>query len=159
MSKYIPSPCPEWEEKIAATHPNDLSTSERQALEKHVESCKACADTLTQYLSMDTQLRYSSRVEPLPELPPELLKIWGKQDHQQVSREPMFAPFSCALMAYSLIVTGIGMYVIYRNFLHLPIWPPFDKVQISDHLARKRPVRDNRSTRSMPFDEKDQQTA
>ena len=49
----LPLPCPEWEEKLAALHPDDLSPADRQALNTHVASCERCTATLTDYHTLD----------------------------------------------------------------------------------------------------------
>lgn len=124
MNKHIPNPCADWAEKIAATHPNDLSAFEQKALKRHVESCSACASTLANYLMMDVQLRGSFKIEPLPGLPPQLLQIWKEQECQRATHNLKRMPFFYALLAYSLVITGIGVYAIYRNFVRVATWIP-----------------------------------
>ena len=43
MNASMPVPCPLWAEKLATTHPADLSPAERAALNAHVLACPACA--------------------------------------------------------------------------------------------------------------------
>lgn len=50
------TPCPEWEEKLAAMHPDDLSIGERESLDRHLETCPACASALADYRNMDLLL-------------------------------------------------------------------------------------------------------
>ena len=61
--------CAEWAEKLAATHPDDLSPSERVALERHVASCPACAAVRTEYQAIDALILDFPGVKPLPDLP------------------------------------------------------------------------------------------
>ena len=53
MNEPMPTPCPEWEEKLAAFDLDDLSASEREALNFHLLSCSACASALADYQRMD----------------------------------------------------------------------------------------------------------
>ena len=69
------NPCPEWAEKLAATHPDDLSLSEREALEMHVSSCSACTIVRAQYQKLATLLRDLPADDPPPVLPPKLLHL------------------------------------------------------------------------------------
>src|SRR2546423_9783994 len=59
MNDFLPMPCEEWEEKLAAIHPDDLLPAERKALEIHVASCSACEAVLTDYHKMDELIRSS----------------------------------------------------------------------------------------------------
>lgn len=52
-------PCSDWEEKLTATHPDDLLPAEREALNRHVASCPVCATVLTEYQEMDALIRHS----------------------------------------------------------------------------------------------------
>jgi len=45
-------PCDEWAEKLAATHPDDLSLAEQYALNMHIASCVACAAVQAEYQAM-----------------------------------------------------------------------------------------------------------
>src|SRR5258708_166 len=53
MNEPMPTPCPEWEEKLAAFDLDDLSASEREALNRHLLSCTVCASALADYQKMD----------------------------------------------------------------------------------------------------------
>jgi len=57
MNHPKPTPCAEWEEKLAAIYPGDLSPSEREDLNAHVASCPACEAILAEYHEMDTLIR------------------------------------------------------------------------------------------------------
>ncbi len=65
--------CAAWAEKLASTHPDDLSPSDRAALDMHIASCLACATVRAEYQAIDTLILDSSGVEPLPDLPIKLL--------------------------------------------------------------------------------------
>ena len=124
MNKHTLTPCENWAEKLAATHINDLTPFEKKSLNKHVEVCPTCAFVLTSYLEMDAQLRNTSVTDPLPGLPPQLLQLWKKQDHQRRANISSFMPSYYVLLVYSLIVTGIGIYVIFKTSFQLPTWIP-----------------------------------
>ena len=53
MKDPMLTPCPDWEEKLVAIHPYDLSLVEREALNTHLTSCQACATVLAHYREMD----------------------------------------------------------------------------------------------------------
>jgi len=124
LNKHIPTPCAKWAEKLAATHPSDLTPFERKSLNKHVESCSICATVLTNYLELDAQLQNSYVIEPLPGLPPQLLQLWKKQDSQRTANISLLIRSFYVLLAYCLMITGIGIYIIFRNSFQLSIWIP-----------------------------------
>ncbi len=77
-----PEPCPQWAEKLAARHPDDLSFADRLALTEHLATCSACTATLAAYQSV------ADRIRSLPPVSPELmskysLNIVQKNDLQQ----------------------------------------------------------------------------
>jgi DNA-directed RNA polymerase specialized sigma24 family protein len=74
MNHLLYTPCVEWQEKLAATHPDDLSPSHRQALERHVASCPACAAVRAEYQEIDALLLGAEDLEPLPVLSTQLLQ-------------------------------------------------------------------------------------
>lgn len=51
--------CANWEAKLIATHPNDLSPAEREEFNLHVASCPSCASVLAEYQEMDSLIRSS----------------------------------------------------------------------------------------------------
>lgn len=52
-------PCARWAKKLAAVHPDDLSSEEREKLNKHVARCAACAVVFNDYHKMNTLIRRS----------------------------------------------------------------------------------------------------
>jgi serine/threonine protein kinase len=58
------TPCPEWEEHLAALQPDDLAPDVRAALEAHVATCIACATVLAQYQRLD-ELLWDALIMPL----------------------------------------------------------------------------------------------
>jgi hypothetical protein len=69
MNHPLYTSCVEWQEQLAATHPDDLPPSERAALERHVGSCPACAAVRAEYQAIDNLLLAGEDLEPLPVLP------------------------------------------------------------------------------------------
>ncbi|MEO8973987.1 MAG: PQQ-binding-like beta-propeller repeat protein [Ktedonobacteraceae bacterium] len=65
VDSVMPVPCSEWAEKLAATHPDDLSLSERAALNQHLATCAACAAVRDEYRSMDACILELPAVTPL----------------------------------------------------------------------------------------------
>jgi len=63
LSELGPTPCPKWAKKLAALHPEDLSTTEREQLSKHLARCARCAAVLNDYHAMDTLIRNSLIIE------------------------------------------------------------------------------------------------
>ena len=67
---HLPStPCAEWEEQLAATHPDDLSPFERAALDRHVASCPVCTAVRAENHAIDMLMLDQADVESLPDLP------------------------------------------------------------------------------------------
>ena len=73
MKDEILMPCTEWAEKLAARHPEDISPSDRTALNNHIASCKACAAVYTAYRTMEINVR-ALPTTSLPGLPYDRLR-------------------------------------------------------------------------------------
>lgn len=94
------TPCPLWAEKLAATHPDDLTPIERQELQVHLATCPTCAAIRAEYEIMG---RYISRLpvaDPGPGLPPALLHMlhlpanqsaWMPSSTEHTSQAPCIA--------------------------------------------------------------------
>lgn len=80
MKQTLLAPCPFWAEKLAATHPDDLSPFERLALQNHIASCPTCAAIRAEYEAMGKLIGQLPAVEPRPGLPSRLLQLWQAQD-------------------------------------------------------------------------------
>lgn len=80
MKQTLLTPCPFWAEKLAATHPDDLSPFERLALQTHIDSCPTCKAVRAEYEVMGTYISQLPAVEPRPGLPPRLLQLWQERD-------------------------------------------------------------------------------
>ncbi|MGH2496591.1 MAG: hypothetical protein ACRDIV_17975, partial [Ktedonobacteraceae bacterium] len=79
MKQLYITPCSFWVESLAATHPDDLTLFERVALKNHMASCPTCTAIRAEYEAMGSRISQLRTVEPRPELPPALLKLWQKQ--------------------------------------------------------------------------------
>ena len=55
--------CAVWEEKLASIHPDDLSTLEREALEKHLATCPRCQATYRRFQRVNVLVRNAITVE------------------------------------------------------------------------------------------------
>ena len=87
-------PCADWSETLATTHLADLFPSDWEAFNIHVQSCSECAAFRAEYRFVENQLRRLPVVEPLPDLPPQLLFLWEVQDHVAANNlhpQPKFA--------------------------------------------------------------------
>ena len=65
MNDRIFQPCAAWVEKLAATHSDDLSPTERTELEDHVVQCTACRAVQAEYRLMDERIHSYWACEPL----------------------------------------------------------------------------------------------
>ncbi len=75
MSNQQSTPCLQWDEKLAALHPNDLALSEKQQLSQHLETCAGCRATYHDYQQHREQISQLSRDDVPEELPQALLQL------------------------------------------------------------------------------------
>jgi hypothetical protein len=75
MKNPMFQPCADWAEKLAATHPGDLSSAEWDELAAHIALCPTCAAIRAEYRLMDDRIRnypvdkalfHSSTPPPIP---------------------------------------------------------------------------------------------
>ncbi len=79
MTKLLP--CADWAEKLARK-PEDLSPADRQALQAHLATCPACAQTLNDYQMLIGRLRALPRPAPRP-MPQFVLEAYAAQANQE----------------------------------------------------------------------------
>ena len=73
MKNSMLMPCVNWVEKLAIRNPDDLSYSQRVALNEHLASCSACATAHAIHQVIRMRISSLPAVEPLANLPYELL--------------------------------------------------------------------------------------
>lgn len=74
MKEPISKPCITWTEKLAAIHPDNLSSDERSELNAHITTCPACAAVRAEYHLIDVLIRAYPTCEVLSGLiPPRLV--------------------------------------------------------------------------------------
>jgi hypothetical protein len=61
-----PTPCSDWVQKLSARHPDDLSPSDRFALNDHLALCRACTEVHTAYKTMEAAIRSLPMSKPVP---------------------------------------------------------------------------------------------
>jgi hypothetical protein len=57
MNEPQSTSCSQWEEKLAALHPDDLSPIELDALKAHIAECPACEAMLADYYELRDLMR------------------------------------------------------------------------------------------------------
>jgi hypothetical protein len=81
-----------WAERLASTHPDELSRKERANLVEHAQTCPICATYLADYQILSEGLRDLPNhevcaEEPDLEFPPMIERIWQFQDEQEAIEE------------------------------------------------------------------------
>jgi hypothetical protein len=69
--------CKDWAEKLASTHPDDLSPTEWAELEDHVMHCPVCAAVRAEYRLMDEHI-HNYQASVALSIPPSLSPIPGR---------------------------------------------------------------------------------
>jgi hypothetical protein len=75
MKELISMPCNGWSQRLAARHRNDLTFTERVALNEHLASCQACTEVYAAYNTIETRIRSLPAVEPLPTISYRVLQL------------------------------------------------------------------------------------
>jgi ABC-type branched-subunit amino acid transport system substrate-binding protein len=80
--------CDRWEKKLTMTRINQLSPTERKALSRHMQTCRACFDMYTKYLMVDTYLQHYFKdkqpVAPTVSASSQPTSTFSSQDHVAV---------------------------------------------------------------------------
>lgn len=74
MKNLMRMPCADWVEKLAVRNSDDLSYSQRVALNEHLASCSTCASAHSTYQAIAGRICGLPAVEPLTSLPYGLLQ-------------------------------------------------------------------------------------
>jgi hypothetical protein len=82
MRNPVVIPCSDWEEKLAAIHPDDLLPAEWEACNRHIASCPACATVLTEYREMEARIRRSLTAKHPLELPKDFATGRGETERR-----------------------------------------------------------------------------
>lgn len=77
--------CNDWEEKLAFV--DELSASEREALDLHLASCLSCARILQEYRTMQILIQNLPVTGPQPEFPSRLRQLWESEKLQTAELE------------------------------------------------------------------------
>lgn len=107
------SPCPDWADKLAAFHSNDLSPSDREALNVHVASCEACTAVLHEYHEMDERIHRVLRVNPLPAFSPQLLQI--REATQKRGQSLRMHPIVVRVVVISILICTAAILLLLKR--------------------------------------------
>ena len=113
MIKSNLTPCMDWALKLSARHPDDLSSSDRLALEEHLLCCHACAEVHTAYQKMEIGIRSLLVSTPAPVLPPQHLQFAKKARIE--SRISLPDPITLLLSAFS----SLFILISWSSFFHI----------------------------------------
>src|SRR2546421_13009072 len=91
MKDTMLKPCADWIEKLAVRYPDDLAYDDRIALNKHLASCRACTIIHPFYLEIGARICNLPAVEPLPDLPYEILQLEGRSAIYKVQPASLFS--------------------------------------------------------------------
>ncbi len=134
-------PCPEWEQQLSCTHPEDLSSVEQLALKTHVARCSACARTRAHYLETDDLLRSLPPIEPLSSLPTQI-------QHRRRGKEDRVVSFSVLL---SVTVSTVARHAVLRQQPQsseapnsLDVTPPTSEVSDKAGQTSSQPLQEQR---------------
>lgn len=64
QTKPFPVPCAAWANRLAALHPDDLTSDEQAALKHHLANCSACAAVYAAYQQIDARILSLPLVQP-----------------------------------------------------------------------------------------------
>jgi len=84
----IQQPCKHWQRTLAARHPDDLTPTERAALEQHLTTCTACTATRADYAMLTQHIR----ALPVPSLQPLPQFAMSQQEAKALSEHPELDP-------------------------------------------------------------------
>jgi hypothetical protein len=108
-----PTPCSDWVQKLSARHPDDLSPSDRIALNEHLALCQACCEVHAAYKTMESAFRRLPMCKPVP--------IFSYQHSQQerkvIFRSALSLPdtISFVLSVFSSLLITISLSNIYQK--------------------------------------------
>lgn len=107
-------PCTDWVQKLAARHQEDLSLADRQALNEHLASCRACNEVHASYKSLEAGIHGLTIVTSIPE--------FSYSSPQSKRNLPEFSPVLSLQLLFLMILApllsfylSIGRTRVYHN--------------------------------------------
>lgn len=86
------NPCAEWAEKLAALHPDDLTSTEQDELKTHLASCRNCAEIDQDYRRLASLVRDLATTGVAPELLPGLPELPNEREETTTWSAPVSQP-------------------------------------------------------------------
>jgi tetratricopeptide (TPR) repeat protein len=120
MRDAMSSPCPEWADKLADFHSNNLSSPDREALNRHLASCEACAAVLREYQDLDESLHRVLSSKPLPFFSPQLLNGIPQKRKQSFEMQPVsvvMAVIAILALTAAVLLILMGQGGIHENII------------------------------------------
>lgn len=117
MTKSNPTPCTDWVQKLSARHPDDLTRSDRLALNDHLAYCQACTEVDAAYQKMEVAIRSLLVVTPVP--------VLSSQHTQQVKKAVPESKFSLPGLSTHVLSTFSSLFFMIswsRLFQTLHTW-------------------------------------
>jgi hypothetical protein len=105
-----PTPCSDWVQKLSARHPDDLSPSDRFALNEHLALCQTCTEVHAAYQTMEAAIRSLPMSKPVP--------VFSYQ-HSQLERKVAFR----SALSLTDIISNV-LFVFYSIFIKIS-WSSF----------------------------------
>src|SRR2546421_6619471 len=118
MKNSMRMPCTNWVEKLAVRNSDDLSYSQRVALNEHLASCAACASAHSAYQVIAGHICSLPAAEPLASLPYELLQHMERSASRKEQLACVFSAILMRLKSLSAAFTRLLQRVNYASDTH-----------------------------------------
>lgn len=118
MKNSMLMPCTDWVEKLGARNPDDLSYTQRIALNEHLASCSACASAHSAYQEIASHICNLPAVKPLPNLPYELFTDAKRSNTRKERITCMFSSILAWLKSLPVSLTRFLQRVNYVSDSH-----------------------------------------
>ncbi len=105
-------PCTDWVQKLSARHQEDLSPAEREALNEHLASCRACNEVYAAYKSLETGIRSLTIATSIPE--------FSYSSIQSKHKTPEFAPVLSLQSLFLMILATLSSF--YSSISRTPVY-------------------------------------
>ncbi|MBI5379111.1 MAG: zf-HC2 domain-containing protein [Nitrospirae bacterium] len=100
--------CDEIREKLSLYLEEELPDTEREALDRHLAACAACAETLSLLREVSTGLRRMEEAEPPPRLARKIQEAIADNARRQRARPAWWRSWAPALAAAAVVLLTIG---------------------------------------------------